>query len=148
VIAVSFSSDVELDLTKTLAFGGDAQRHAVSDIIEMKYLSNDCKTLQVAMRDEEAGFGSRRAGAQMRTKCLNLLRAEPECALLVDWDGIQMISSSFADEFIGKLFVELGPMSFVSRVRQTRMTGVVRALIDRAILQRTAQEMQDVKADH
>jgi hypothetical protein len=61
--------------------------------------------------------------------------------LLLDWDGIQMISSSYADEFIGKLFVELGPLRFMSCIRHANMIPVIQQLVDRAILQRTSQTM-------
>jgi hypothetical protein len=59
----------------------------------------------------------------------------------LDWAGVPLVSSSFADEFIGRLFVELGPVQFSGRVRSQAMEPVVRELIDRAIMQRAAQQM-------
>jgi len=74
------------------------------------------------MSAESPGFGNREAGKQIRTKLLNLLAADTLKAMLVDWAGIPLISSSFADEAIGKLFIELGPLEFGVRVRNISVT--------------------------
>jgi len=36
---------------------------------------------------------------------------------VLDWEGVPSISSTFADEFVGRLFVEIGPTGFIDRVR-------------------------------
>ena len=91
------------------------------------------------MREESTGFGSRTAGRKLRTKCLNLLNAEPAQPLRLDWTAVPLVSSSFADELVGKLFTELGPLAFSARIRNVGMEAVVRALVDKAIMQRVAQ---------
>jgi hypothetical protein len=141
VVDVQISTDTQIDLSKALALGTDGRMVAAVDFVELKYLSDDCRSVMLQMTDETVGFGSRRAGQQMRTKAVNLLNAEPTCALVIDWNGIQMISSSYADEFIGKLFVAMGPIAFMSKVRQINAIPLVHALIDKAILQRAQQEM-------
>ncbi len=93
----------------------------------------------LTMRDESTGFGSRAAGRQLRNKCMNLLDAEPAKPLLLDWAGVPLVSSSFADELVGKLFASLGPLAFSARVRNLGMDAVVRGLVDKAIMQRAAQ---------
>ena len=67
---------------------------------------------------------------------MNLLNAEPTKPLLLDWTGVPLVSSSFADELIGKLFVSLGPLAFSARVRNIGMDAMVPGLIDKAIMQR------------
>jgi hypothetical protein len=141
VVDVQFSIDAKLDLPSVLSFGVNPTPYRPVDMIDMKYLSDDAKRLRLCVREETEGFGSRRAGNQIRTKCKNLMNAEPACVLMIDWDGIQMISSSFADEFVGKLFAELGPMNFMNRVKQVNAIPVVHSLLDRAIMQRMTQEV-------
>lgn len=114
------------------------------DVIETDYETEDGKALLVRMREESAGFGSREAGLLVRTRLVNLLEAEPSKVLIIDWDGVPLVSSSFADEAIGKLFVELGPLHFASRVRNVKMEVLVYGLVNKAILQRTAQEMRAI----
>ena len=131
--------DSELELSEALAFGGAP--HRPIDLVETLYETEDGSAISLRLRDEEVGFGSRMAGRQIRTKCLNLLDAEPEKPLLLDWEGVPLISSSFADELVGKLFASLGPLVFSARVRNVGMRRVVHGLIDKAIMQRAGQTM-------
>lgn len=91
------------------------------------------------LRDECTGFGSRLAGRQLRHKCLNLLNAEATKPLVLDWTGVALVSSSFADEFVGRPFAALGPLAFSAGVRNLGMEPTVRGLVEMAILQRAAQ---------
>ncbi len=91
------------------------------------------------LRDESVGCGSRMAGRQVRTKCLNLLNAEPDRPVVLDWTGVPMVASNFADELVGRLFAELGALAFCARVRNIGMRPVVHGLIDKAIMQRANQ---------
>ena len=80
-------------------------------------------------------FGSRRGGVRVRNMVWNLLRAQPY--IVLDFQGVGVVTSSFADEFFGRLFVALGPRAFMSRIRMIHVDPTVEGLIDRAILQRT-----------
>ena len=124
-------------LSEALGFSGAP--HQPTDLFELQYETEDGDAIAMRLKDEAPGFGSRPAGRQLRTKCSNLLYAEPEKPLLLDWAGIPLVSSSFADELIGKLFVSLGPLGFSARVRNIGTEATVRALIDKATVQRTAQ---------
>lgn len=70
---------------------------------------------------------------------MDLLNAEPSKPLLLDWTAVPLVSSSFADELVGKLFASLGPLAFAARVRNVGMEAMVRGLVDKAIMQRAAQ---------
>jgi anti-anti-sigma regulatory factor len=109
------------------------------DVIEAKYESETGNEFMIKMASETTGFGSRESGRQIRTKCLNLLEADKTQMLILDWVGVPVISSSFADEAIGKLFVELGPLGFSSRVRNIGLESLVRGLIEKAIFQRAGE---------
>ena len=87
-----------------------------------------------AFLDEEtSGVGTRTAGRQIRTKCTNLLQADSTMKLVLDWTNVPLISSSFADEFIGRLFIALGPLQFMTRVRMVGMDSLIAQLIDQAL---------------
>ena len=124
-------------LSEALGFGDEP--HEPVDIIELLYETDAGDAVVLKLRDESTGFGSRPAGRQLRTKCLNLLDAEPGKPLLLDWTGVPLVSSSFADELVGKLFASLGPLAFSARVRNVGMDATVRGLVDKAIMQRVAQ---------
>jgi anti-sigma regulatory factor (Ser/Thr protein kinase) len=135
-VMIELSTDAAFDIGEALALNGAA--HAPSDIVEVRYTSAG-GDLILPLQGEGLGFGTRHAGVELRRKCRNLLNAEPEKRLVLDWAGVPLVSSSFADEGMGKLFVELGPTTFASRVAHINTEPLVRSLLDRAIMQRVAQ---------
>lgn len=93
-------------------------------------------TLVLNMKERASmDFGSRRGGVRVRNMVRNLLRGQPH--IVLDFQGVGVVTSSFADEFFGRLFVALGPRAFMSRIRMIHVDPTVEGLIDRAILQRT-----------
>ncbi len=133
--------DVDVDVGQMIA-GDPNTTYQPRDVIEDKYLRDDLSALHVPMHVETFGFGNRSAGAQMKTKVQNLLAAEPEKPVILDWDGIQVIASSYADEFVGKLFSEMGPVQFMRRVKMARMDQLVHRIIDKAIEDRMYQTQE------
>ena len=58
--------------------------------------------------------------------------------IAVDFGGIPLRSSSFADEVFGKLFTDIRPMVFMRKFGFKNTLATVNQLIDRAISQRVA----------
>lgn len=84
-----------------------------------------------AVRD----LGSRTGGARVRRQIENLLSDQDH--VIIDFTDINVVSSSFADEVFGRLFVDLGPRTFMSRIVLRNVNETIDGLIDRAIVQRT-----------
>lgn len=141
VVTAEFDSSAPLRLEDALGF--QSPDWEPWDYIDAGYTAGDGRSLTIRLGDETAGFGSRTAGQQVRTKCLNLLRGERSLPLVLDWAGIPLVSSSFADEAIGKLYAELGPLTFGSRVHNVNMEPLVRSLVERAIVQRMTQRSRE-----
>lgn len=127
-----------LDLDEALNFSGG---HTGFGYIDAEYVDGSSKEICLPLAKETAGFGSRKAGQALRIKAINLLRAEPSARLILDWRDVPSISSSFADEFVGRLFVELGPTHYMERVKAVSMEPFARKIVDRAIKQRVAQSL-------
>lgn len=125
-------------ITEALDFGYSHPYVAVN-IIDMQYEMEDSDCLLLTMKQETTGYGSRHSGKQMRTKVLNFINSKPEYPIVIDWTGIPVISSSFADEFMGKLFIEVGAMSFSAKIRNKGMEELIKNLLDKAISQRLVQ---------
>lgn len=121
-------------LEKALSINGII--HKPVDYIENKYEQDDLRYIVFKVNEQTTSFRSRPAGKPMKTKLANLIANCPGQVLNVDFENIAVVSSSFADEVFGKLFVELGPMNFMQAVRLVNVSPTVRALIDRAIKQR------------
>ncbi len=94
--------------------------------------------LRFVLHEETASFGSRPAGLPVRTKLANLVAMSGTRKVVVDCSGVPIVSSSFADEVFGKLFLELGPLRFSEAVQIVEMSDLVRALVDKALRQRMA----------
>jgi hypothetical protein len=136
---VTADLDTSAPLRLEDAFGFQSPDWEPYDLIDSVYTSSDGRMLTLNLSEETAGFGSRAAGQQVRTKCLNLLRGDPRLPLVLDWTGVPLVSSSFADEAIGKLYADLGPLAFGSRIHNINMEPLVRSLVERAMVQRMAQ---------
>ncbi len=61
-------------------------------------------------------------------------------AVQLDFAGVAVVSASFADEVIGKLAEELGPLGFMQRFQLRNMTPLISGLLDRAIKRRLSTE--------
>ncbi len=89
----------------------------------------------IRITSEARGYATRKSGAQMFNKTLNLLKVIPGYIVL-DFIDIQIISSSFADEFIGKLVRELGFVGVNSAIRITNTTPSVTGIINQSVKRR------------
>lgn len=115
-------------------------RYAPTDYIELHYEDRAGEDVIFRMREETISCGSRIAGTPVRTKLGNLVQMNQGRRVIVDMTDIPLVSSSFADEVFGKLFVTLGPLRFIKAIEMRGTTPTVTALIDRAILQRSREE--------
>lgn len=118
----------------------DTGADPAGDYVENRYEAEAEDILRFAVRLEAGSVGSRASGKLARAKLENLMAMYPEHPVNIDFGDIPVVSSSFADEFLGKLFVRLGALRFMSAIRLRRMSPPVRAVLDRAILQRAGQE--------
>lgn len=110
-----------------------------SSMIDSYYEHDEKDAFVFHMKNETGGFGNRRNGSQLRSKALNFLQFQKDKKLIIDWTDVPMISSSFADEFIGKLFLEMGMITFSARIQNIGMTQLIMDLIDKAAAQRLVQ---------
>lgn len=114
----------------------DGRIHEPVDYIELHYEQDDLRSIPFKLNEQAFSFRSRPAGKPVRIKLGNIIQACPGQTVLVDFSGLSVVSSSFADEVFGKIFVELGPMRFMQTIRLVNVSPTVQALIDRAITQR------------
>lgn len=122
---------------KALQFEG--QEYIPLNIIDLAYEAETEDALVIKMTKETTGVGTRKAGKQLRIKTLNLIGAKPNFPVYVNWEGVPVISSSFADEFMGKLCVELGRDKFNAAIKNQNIEPLVQQLLEKAISQRVAQ---------
>jgi len=109
------------------------------DFVETEYEKSEDGNIRFKLLEESSSFGSRVAGKPVRIKLMNLFRMQHYGEkIYIDMEGIPIISSSFADEVFGKLFVEVGPVLFMQKFEFIHVMETVQHLIDKAIAQRMA----------
>jgi hypothetical protein len=124
-------------LGDALQFGDE--KHTPLDYIQTHFEDRSRDVLVFRLAGEAASFGSRVAGEPVRIKLANVIRMNPGRRVVIDMGEVPLVSSSFADEVFGKLFVSLGPLLFTQALEFRQLGETVRALIDKAILQRMTQ---------
>lgn len=143
IVATIDFSDPRL-LEEALCFKG--VKHSPVDFVELKYESNEAGDIHFKLIEECSSFGSRVSGKPVQTKLLNLLKMSGTGTIWVDFAGVPLVSSSFADEAFGKLFLSVGPVKFMQRVRLHNMMETVEGLVNKAIAQRMKVGISDADA--
>ncbi|MFE5335630.1 STAS-like domain-containing protein [Isoptericola sp. NPDC056573] len=131
--------DWRLDCAKKVrieeALGGG--HSPVNDFIEN--IEDEEGAHRVSVSEIEAALGSRKLGTEIRTRLENYLRAGARHVVL-DFRGVGVISSSFADEVMAKLAEQMGELEFRRRIFVDGASMTNRRLIDRAIALRLQAE--------
>ncbi|WP_200885837.1 STAS-like domain-containing protein [Burkholderia pseudomallei] len=140
IVATLDFSDPGL-LEDALRFRG--VKHSPFGYVEAKYESNADGDIYFKLVDESTSFGSRVSGKPVRLKLDNLLKMSVDRMVSVDFEGVPILSSSFADEVFGKLFLSIGPIKFLRRVKLVNMRETVEGLVNKAIEQRMKVGISD-----
>lgn len=123
--------DWQLDCSKKVrieeALG---RRRQSSEFLET--IEDDDGVHRVSVQELEESLGSRKLGAEIRTRLENYLSAGAKFVLL-DFKGVGVVSSSFADEVVGKLAASMGELEFRRRVFVESASVTNRGLVERAI---------------
>ncbi len=100
--------------------------------------------IQLKVSDLSFGYTTRDSGERARTLAINLVtQTDAKEPILIDFDGIGIISSSFADEFIAKLICHYGYVKFNSLFRIVNLKETNAAIINHAIMQRVSTEFSN-----
>ena len=88
------------------------------------------------------GTGTRIAAQKFKNKILNSFREERKKVVL-DFQGINVVSSSYADELIGKIVAEKGFLYFLNYFELRNLSPFNMSVVNRSVEQRMAQKYYD-----
>lgn len=108
-------------------------------IEDMKQEANDWLVYNVI--DYAEDLGTRPAGKALKTDILNIIRRTSQ-PVIIDFSDILIVGSSFIDEFIGKMYVELGTIKFNQLISIANMNDEIEHLCNRAIAMRINQQWE------
>lgn len=121
-------------IERAFVFGGRSHEPAY-DYIER--LHEVGENIIIKATDICNTFGSRKSGIEARRYINNVIIDSKYKNINIDFSDVNVISSSYADEVFGKLFLELGPMRFMRTIKIINAVSVIESLIDRAITLRS-----------
>ena len=93
---------------------------------------DDDGVVVVPMRDYATKVATRDGAVALKVRLLNYL-AEGAEKVSLDFTGVGVISSSFADETVGRLVEHFGVAGFFNRFSFRGLSLLNQALIDRAV---------------
>lgn len=133
--------DIQLNTAEPIAIEralwGDAPAYPFNDALYGQDTAPG--VMRMKLVEEAARFGNRLTGEKIRNKIENLLTAAPDDILEIDFSGVDLIASSFADEVFGKLALTLGFVGFGSRIRFVHLNRFCRGIIDDVVQSRIIQ---------
>lgn len=100
------------------------------------------KYLYFSLQDDCVGTGTRIAAQKLKNQIFNALNEEKKKVVL-DFKGINVVSSSFADELIGKIVAEKGFFYFTQLFEIKNLSPFNINVVNRSVEQRMAQKYYD-----
>lgn len=88
--------------------------------------------------NESNGTGTRKSAEKMRNLVINCLK-EHYSTVNLDFQDVTMLSSSYADELIGKLIALFGFSNFMEHIIISNLNAFNSAIVNRSVGQRMAQ---------
>ncbi len=130
--------DFQIQYNKPIDFEKVTGQKPVVEFSERILDENNKYVLRIA--SQARGYATRKSGAEMYDRTITYLNAIP-ASIELNFDSIQIISSSFADEFIGKLVKNMGFLQFNELVRITNTEPNVKRLINQAVQRRLGERI-------
>lgn len=127
---VDFQIDFDKGISITNALGGYEPVNSRIENIE-----DEKNNVVYKLAEKNSGTGTRQSGVAIRNEIINIGN-QTSSVIILDFNGVSLISSSFADELIGKLVIEYGFVGFTQRFRLIGMNETIRAITNRSVAQR------------
>ena len=86
----------------------------------------------VKLKEFGTSLGSRVLGKEVS----NMIDFEKEDEIILDFDGIKLVTSSLADEVVGKNCTKLGLHNFFKKVQIVNSSEQIKLILKKAIIDR------------
>ena len=146
----STTVDFQLDLNRKIniqdafrTIGGDT----TFDFRIDDMLSETDEDVHYSILKNAQGTATRQSGLALRNDIINTLHRTNR-RIILDFDGIKNVSSSFIDEVIAKLIIEFGVVEFTQAFLISNVNENIRYLCNRSIYMRIHDEWDNKIAAH
>lgn len=134
---LNYAKDMSLD--KALVFRG--KQYKLSNL-HIENLEDEYGRICYKISEHSEGTGTRDSANRVKNEVLNIL-SEKRCPIILDFSGIAVISSSFADELVAKLFLNLGLFQFCNLIKLKVLDSSQQNILQRSVLQRIIEDFHD-----
>ena len=133
---LNYAEDMSLD--KALIFRGKPY-----NIINLHFeeLEDDYGRIIYKIIERSEGTGTRDSAIRVKNEILNIL-SEEQKPIILDFSGVAVISSSFADELLAKLFLSLGLFQFNNLIKIRGLDASQQNILQRSVLQRIMEDIE------
>ncbi|MBP6827156.1 MAG: STAS-like domain-containing protein [Saprospiraceae bacterium] len=129
--------DFQLNYNKEISLAEALKGHKPVNY-RTESFEDDSGAVAFRLADAKTGIGTRESGKRIRTDLINMFN-DTKKGIIIDFDGLTVISSSFADELVGKMLVYFGFFGFNQIVRLKNMNQTIQAIVERSVAQRMAE---------
>ncbi|MDD3172746.1 MAG: DUF4325 domain-containing protein [Herbinix sp.] len=133
--------DFQIDYSKSIDISKALNSYKPVDLwLENRELDSGEFLFKVS--EDSAGTGTRKAALRFKNIVLNTLR-ENNKKIILDFEKVNLVSSSYADELIGKIISDYGFVFFINNFEIRNITELNIGVINRSVEQRMAQSYYD-----
>jgi hypothetical protein len=136
---VDFQIDYSKEISISKALGGYEPVN-----MKIESLEDNSGNIIINLQNKESGVGTRKSGEKIRNELINVYKQSSK-PITLDFSGINIISSSFADELIGKLVTEFGFYGFNNIIKLKNMGPSVQSIVQRSVAQRMMESFNGDK---
>ena len=138
--------DFQINLNKQIdfktIFSSITSNYELFDPRIDEMLSETDEFLHYDVFEHSKGTGTRDAGRLLRNDVANILRRENR-VMILDFSRVHVVSSSFIDEFIAKLLLRMGFVTFNKLIRISQMNENVTFLCERSLYMRISEAWEN-----
>jgi hypothetical protein len=127
---VDFQIDYSKEISISKALGGYEPVN-----LKLESLEDNVGNIIIDLHNKESGVGTRKSGEKIRNELINVYKQSSK-NITLDFANINIVSSSFADELIGKLVTEFGFYGFNNIFKLKNMNPNVQSIVQRSVAQR------------
>lgn len=105
--------------------------------LNLEALEDERNRIHINVKDFSFGYATRQAGERARTMTINYAtQSDMKQQIVIDFEGVGIVASSFADEYLGKLVQYYGFIQFNNLFKIINISENNMAIINRSIMQR------------
>jgi len=127
---VDFQLDYNKEISISKALGGYEPVN-----MKIESLEDDFGNIIINLKSKESGVGTRKSGEKIKNELINIHKQSGK-SITLDFKDLNIVSSSFADELIGKLVAEFGFYTFNNVFKLKNMNTSVQSIVQRSVAQR------------